>query len=121
MATLYVAEQGATLRKESERIIVVRDGETIAAIPVRGLESIVLFGNINLTTPMLSYLLNSDVDCVFCSSDGRYRGRLVASESGFGELRRLQLKASIEPARCLEIGRSVVRGKLLNQRSGAEE
>jgi CRISPR-associated protein Cas1 len=117
LAVLYVAEQGSTLRKESERIVVVRDGETIATIPVRVLDSIVLFGNINLTTPMLAYLLHSDVDCVFCSSDGRYRGGLVASESGFGELRRLQLKASIESERCLEMACSIVRGKLLNQRT----
>lgn len=117
MAVLYVAQQGATLRKEDERICVASDGQTIATVPVRTLERVVLLGNIHLTTPMVAFLLHSDVDCVFCSSEGRYRGRLVSTDSAFGELRRSQLVTSTDPVRTLSIARNCACAKLRNQRT----
>jgi len=112
-----VAEQGATLKKDGEIVSAVHDGQTIARIPVRALEAIVILGNVGLTTPMLSFLLRSNVDCVFCSSEGAYRGRLVSTESAFGELRRLQLQATLDVATALSVARQCVRGKVLNQRT----
>ena len=36
MAVLYVVEQGATLRKSGERLVVSKDGETLASVPSKG-------------------------------------------------------------------------------------
>ena len=86
MPVLYLTEQGATLRKESDLLVVTKEGEVLQKIPAIKVEQVVVLGNINLTTPVIAYLLENGIDCVFCSSHGKYHGRLLSTESRFGLL-----------------------------------
>lgn len=117
MPVLYITEQGATLRKEGELLVITKDGATLQEVWAIKVEQVVILGNINLTTPAIHFLLYEGIDCVFCSTHGKYYGRLVSSESGFGLLRQRQLQATADAAVRLGIAREVVRGKLLNQRT----
>lgn len=45
MATLYVTEQGAMLRKVSGRLVVAKKGEVLAEIPAASLETVFLYGD----------------------------------------------------------------------------
>lgn len=117
MPVLYLVEQGATLRKDGDVLVITKDGQTLAKVQAIKVEQVVVLGNINLTTPVIHFLLQQGVDCVFCSSFGKYHGRLFSSESGFGLLRQNQLKAVMDPTRKLNIAREIVRGKLTNQRT----
>jgi len=77
----------------------------------------VVLGNIGLTTPVIGYLLEQGIDCVFCNSYGKYHGRLVSTESRFGLLRQRQLQSTTSAQTRLKIAREIVRGKLCNQRT----
>ncbi len=97
--------------------MITKDGQTLQKVPAAKVEQVVVFGNVNLTTPVIAHLLQQGIDCVFCSSYGKYHGRLFSTESGYGLLRQKQaLVASNQEAR-LAIARETVRGKLLNQRT----
>ncbi len=117
MPVLYLTEQGATLRKEGDLLVVTKDGQVLQEFPAIKVEQVVIFGNVNITTPVIHYLLQEGIDCVFCSSYGKYHGRLFSTESKFGLLRQHQLQASLEPQRRLAIAREIARGKFLNQRT----
>ncbi len=117
MAVLYVVEQGATLRKSGERLVVTKDGETLASVPTVKIEQVVLFGNVQITTPAIVHLLLTGTDAVFLSESGRYDGRLLSSESGHGELRQRQLRLIDDAARALPIARQLVLAKLVNQQT----
>ena len=117
MPVLYLVEQGATLRKEAGLLTVTKDAQVLSKVPAAKVEQVVIFGNVNLTTPVIGFLLREGIDCVFLSSEGKYHGRLVSSESGFGLLRQKQLAASLDQDVALRIAREMVRGKLLNQRT----
>jgi CRISPR-associated protein Cas1 len=121
MATYYVSEQGAVVRKQDERLLVTKDQPggrvLISEIPMHQLEQLVVMGNVQLTTQSVAVLLQSGVDTVFMTSRGRVRGRLVANESAFAELRLKQLQAMSDDAANLELARQIVLGKLANQRS----
>jgi CRISPR-associated protein Cas1 len=78
---------------------------------------VVIFGNVNITTPVIHYLLLEGIDCVFCSSTGRYHGRLFSNESKFGLLRQSQFQAVNNPATRLTMAIRFVSGKLANQRT----
>jgi len=117
MPVLYLTEPGATLRKDGEVFCVTKDDVELARIPAIRVEQVVVLGNINLTTPVIAYLLQQGIDCVFCNSYGKYHGRLVSTASGFGRLRQLQLQAATDPGRRLSVARQMVRGKMLNQRT----
>ncbi|MGQ9677650.1 MAG: CRISPR-associated endonuclease Cas1 [Chloroflexota bacterium] len=117
MAVLYLVEQGSLLRKHNDRLVVEKEGETIASVPACKVEQVVIFGNVHLTTPAIVYLLTRGIDAAFLSLDGKYYGRLLSSESGFGELRQRHLRMADDPSRPLEIARSMVRAKLHNGRT----
>jgi len=117
MPVLYLAEQGATLRKQGDTLLVTKDNQDLQVIPASKVEQVVIFGNVNITTPVIHYLLGQGIDCVFCSSYGKYHGRLFSTESKFGLLRRSQFQAMEDESLKLYLGIQMVRGKLTNQRT----
>jgi CRISPR-associated protein Cas1 len=115
MRVLYVVEQGAVLRRAGELLLVERDRETLARVPLLRLQLVLLFGNVHVTTPTLATLLERGIELVLLTADGEYRGRLVGPESGSAELRVRQLEAARDEEFALELARRFVRGKLRNQ------
>jgi len=81
MPTLYLTNQGAKLRKISERLVVEKDGKIILEVPAFKVERILIYGNITLTTPVIAFLLENGIDTGFLSIYGRYRGRLLPKAS----------------------------------------
>ncbi|MCX6022198.1 MAG: CRISPR-associated endonuclease Cas1 [Chloroflexi bacterium] len=117
MSTLYVAEQGSVLHKDGLQLSVTKDGACLQKTPAAMIDQVVIFGAVGLTTPVINHLLQTGVDCVFCSRDGRYRGRLFSTETNFGALRTQQYAAHLDPTVRMAVARSIVGGKLSNQRT----
>ncbi len=115
MAVLYLTEQGSRLHREGERLIVSKEGQVLAEIPAGTVEQVCIFGNIALTTPVITYFLRRGIDCVFLSQHGQYFGRLISSESRFGLLRQRQYQAISEAETSLRLARALALGKLANQ------
>lgn len=116
MAPVYVREQGAVIRRQGERLVVTRQDKQLLDLPLLHVDQLVLFGNVQVTSQAVAMLLQAEVDVVFLSRYGKFRGRLIHTGSKFARLRHAQLqKMSSDPA-ALEIARQVVRGKLHNQR-----
>ncbi len=116
MTVLYLTEQGSRLARDGHLLVVSREGETLARVPAGLVEQVVVFGNISITTPALTYLLRKGIDCVFLSQDGHYFGRLVAASSRFGLLRQAQYRTLSDEGLRLAVARSLVVGKLANYR-----
>lgn len=116
MSVVYVREQGAVIRKSGELLRVTQGEAELLKIPLANLEQLVLVGNVQLTTQTAALLLRSGVDVVFMSSHGKYRGRLMANESKFAQLRHLQLRLCDDIPRSLGIAAQIVMGKVTNQR-----
>lgn len=114
--SLYLTEQGATLSRRGERLVVEREGETLADVPASKVLRVFVFGNVSLTTPAIAYLLREGKEVAFLSGRGRYYGRLISSESKNPMLRRAQLRATDDADVCLDLSRSIILGKLKNQR-----
>lgn len=117
MPVLYLIEQGATLRKEGDTFLVTKEDQTLQKIPAAKVEQVVIFGNVNLTTPVIHYLLDQGIDGVFCSTTGKYHGRLLSTESRFGLLRRAQFGAVSDAGLQLAVAAAIVRAKLSNERT----
>ncbi len=117
MTILYIQEQGALVRREGEEVRVTLNDRVISRLPVHELEQVVVCGNVQLTTQAVALLLQHEVDVVFLSFYGTFRGRLLKEGSKFARLRHAQLRLSGDEARALEVARSIVRAKLANQRN----
>lgn len=77
MKILYLTEQGCIIKKTSRRLVVLKDGKTLTEVSMIGLESVVVFGNVQLTTPVISALLESGIMVSFLSINGKFRGILL--------------------------------------------
>ena len=118
MPPVYVREQGAVVRKRGQRLMVTRDKKQLLDLPLIHLDQLVIFGNVQLTAPAVAMLLQAEVDVVFFSHYGKFRGRLVHTGSKFAQLRHAQLQKMSDEKVTLAIARQVVAGKLHNQRMG---
>jgi len=114
---LYVDEQGAYLGKTKGRIRVEKDGDTIRQIPEHQIDSVVLCGNVEMSTPLQRYLLRQGIPVHFLSALGRYEGSLLPPVSRNGLLRMCQYRCFADLGRTIELARRFVMAKLTNQRA----
>jgi CRISP-associated protein Cas1 len=114
MTVLYVTEQQAILRKTSDRIVIEKDGNVLLEVPCLKLESILLFGNIQVTTQALVELLDHGIELALLSQSGKLRGQLTPPKAKNVVLRMRQYEAAQDPAWALGLAREVVRAKLEN-------
>ncbi len=116
MAILYLTEQGSTLRKESKRLVVEKDGKVLAEIPEFKIEKVLIFGNIQLTTPAIKFLLETGIETSFLNIHGKLIGRLSPIESKNIELRMNQYKRYHDENFRLQVAKAIVEGKIRNMK-----
>lgn len=114
MGTLYVAEQGAVISKADGRFVIRKEGRVIGEVLCLHTDRIVLFGNVHLTTPTVTYALDKGVDVVFLSAGGDYRGCLEGPVGKDAQVRAAQFRAAETEEGRLKVAREVVSGKLRN-------
>ncbi|MBE9042577.1 CRISPR-associated endonuclease Cas1 [Oscillatoriales cyanobacterium LEGE 11467] len=116
MATLYLTDQGTTVYKEHLRFVVcVAPGEKLE-IPIREIDRILIFGNIQLTTQVIAACLQEQIPVLFLSSSGQYRGHLWSLNPLHLDSEIIQIKKHKEEDFQRETSRSIIRGKLLNSK-----
>ena len=114
---VYVLDQGATVGKSGERLVVrTREG---AETPIRLLDvsQVCLFGNVTLSAPIIRELAEREIP-IFHST---YGGWLTAVTTGLPhrnvELRARQYRTADDEGLSLRIARAIVTGKIRNQRT----
>lgn len=114
MAVLYVTEQGSTVNMTAGRIVVRKGDERLQDMPVFKLEQIVVYGNVNLTTPVVAHCLRSGVEVAFLGSGGKYRGRLQPEFTKNAVGRVKQYQRVVNPEFCVKMASVIVTGKARN-------
>lgn len=114
MPILYVTEQGATIRHLAGRVVVRREDRILSDLPDFKCEQIVVFGNVQLTTDLISFCLAQGVDVAFLSTHGKYRGRLQSPLAKNATLRLRQYERTSNSEFCLRNAAAIVSGKIDN-------
>lgn len=112
--TLYVTTPGARLTKDGENLVAEVEDEERARVPFHMLGSVVVFGSIYISPPLIQACAAGGIVLVLLNRFGRFQARVEGPVSGNVLLRRAQYKASDDPE---EIVRSILVGKIANQRS----
>ena len=112
--TLYVTTEGAALRKDGENLVVEVEGEERARAPLHMLGSVVLFGGIFVSPALVGACASAGITMVLLDRVGRFQARIEGPVAGNVLLRRAQYRAAETPD---EIVRSLITGKVANQRS----
>jgi CRISPR-associated protein Cas1 len=116
MSTLYLVQQGATLRKEQGRFLVQPLKESAVEIPIAEVELVLVFGNIQLTTAAISACLEAQIPVIFLTQMGEYKGQLWNSEFCDLPAEEAQWQRRQDNAFQLETARAIVWGKLMNSK-----
>ncbi|MBI1254619.1 MAG: type I-C CRISPR-associated endonuclease Cas1 [Hyphomonas sp.] len=114
--TVYVTSEGASLRKDGENLVAQIEGEPDRRAPFHMLSSIVVFGAVYVSPALIGSCAQAGISIVLLDRAGRFQARVEGPVSGNVLLRRTQYRIA-EGDAGLEIVRSIVLGKLANQRS----
>jgi CRISP-associated protein Cas1 len=114
--TLFVMSDTAHLRLDGEALRVDTDGARIPPIPMHHLSGIVLFGGATMTFPAIARCMQDNRAVTCLSSNGKFQFRVVGPTCGNVLLRQAQYAALFDSRRACEIARTMVAGKVHNQR-----
>jgi CRISPR-associated protein Cas1 len=114
--TLYVTSTDSYLRLDNDTLRVEVEQETRLRVPLHHLQAVVCFGHVGVSLPLMHRLADDAIALVMLDANGRFKARLEGAVSGNVLLRLAQHKAAGEADLVLDIARSVVAGKLRNQR-----
>ncbi len=117
MPTLYLVEHGSSLRHAHQQLIVEKDDQPLAELPLAQVEEVIVCANVNITTPTIKLLLYHGIEVVYLTAGGEFCGRLSGPHTGSADLRRRQYAASLDPVFTLNVARACVAGKLRNMRA----
>ena len=109
-ANAYVHLDNATVRIEVER-------ETRLRVPLHHIGSLVCFGNVLVSTPLMHRLAEEGKSLVLLDRSGRFKARLEGPVTGNILLRQAQHRAAANPDFALTTARALLAGKLRNSRT----
>jgi CRISPR-associated protein Cas1 len=116
MNTLYVTLPDAYLRLDNHTLRVEVEREARLQVPLHHLTSVVCFGNVGVTTPLLHRLADDGKSLVFLDANGHFKARLEGPVSGNILLRQAQHAKAGDAAFALDTARACVAGKIKNSR-----
>ncbi len=114
--TLYVTTPETYLHLENDTIRVEVERTTRLRVPLHHVGTVVCFGNVLLSTPLMHRLADDGIGLVLLDGNGRFKARLEGPVSGNVLLRQAQHHCSQDADRSLAIARSCVAGKIKNAR-----
>jgi CRISPR-associated protein Cas1 len=112
MATLFITEQNSIIRKTSNRLIVEKDDTVLLEIPCLKIETVLIYGNVQVTSQALAEMLDQGIELALLSRSGRLRGQLTPPKAKNIPLRMRQYKVSDSESFCFAFARSVVTAKI---------
>ena len=114
--TLYITTPEAYIRLDNDTISVNVERETKLRVPIHHLTSVVVFGNIGISTPLMHRLAEDGIALVMLDTNGRFKARVEGGVNGNVLLRQAQHQRILDPAIVLDIAKCCVAGKIKNSR-----
>jgi CRISPR-associated protein Cas1 len=114
---LYVQEQGASVGKRGQTLVVSRSGEKLADARLKDISQLVLCGNIGVSAQTIHLLCEAGIPVVHLSMGHWFYGITAGMGLRNAFDRAAQFAAAGQPHRCLAVARELVAAKGLNQRT----
>ncbi|WP_456443438.1 CRISPR-associated endonuclease Cas1 [Caldithrix abyssi] len=115
MSIVIISEQGSRLTRQGRSLILLKDGQKKWMHPLSNVEKIFLLGRIEFSSALTGVLLRENIDVIFLTVDGRYKGRLCGAMSKNIFIRKKQYERLEDRAFKLQFSKALVAGKCRNQ------
>ena len=80
--SLYITTEGAWLKKEGANIVMQVEGKERARLPIHMLESLVCFGRVLISPPLMGFCAEQGVTITHLSPSGKFLARIEGPVSG---------------------------------------
>ncbi|WP_258360146.1 type I-C CRISPR-associated endonuclease Cas1c [Moorella sulfitireducens (nom. illeg.)] len=114
--TLFLMTPRTLVRLDHETVKIEVEGELKMQVPLHHLGSIVCFGDVTLTTPLIMRCAEDKRLIVYHDQNGRFKARVEGPVSGNVFLRRAQHQVLTDSKMTTAIARNIVAGKIRNAR-----
>ena len=114
---LIVQSQRARIRKDGETLKIADEEQGNVTVRLNEVSDVALFGNVSITTPALTTLMERDIPVAFHSHGGWFRGMAQGMGHRNVEVRTAQYRRSFDINHCLSFARQLVAAKIINQRT----
>ncbi len=114
---LIIQSQGARIRKDGETLKIADEEQGETTVRLNDVSDVALFGNVSITTPALTTLMDREIPVAFHSHGGWFRGIAHGTGHRNVEVRTAQYRHSFDGEHCLRFARQLVAAKILNQRT----
>ncbi|MBD0865932.1 MAG: CRISPR-associated endonuclease Cas1 [Rhodobacteraceae bacterium] len=114
---LVVQSQEARISKVGDTLKIIEAEQEETRVRFIDISDVALFGNVSITTPALSALLDREIPVSFHSHGGWFRGIAHGLGHRNVELRAAQYAMSFDSAACLRFARALIAAKITNQRT----
>lgn len=114
---MYIQEQGAKVGKSKLTLTVTSKGEEIARIRLKDISQVALCGNVQISTQTLHWLCQQDIPVVYFSTGMWFYGLTHGHSLRNAFDRAAQFAFALQPERCLQFAKQLVRDKGQNQRT----
>lgn len=115
MTILYLYEYDTKVNFSQNRLIIESNSRNLE-LPVETVQGVVLFGGVQLTGRVFTYLLEKEIPVIWLSKTGKFYGRLESTSSISISKQRMQFRCGDDKHFCLEISKNIVNAKIRNQK-----
>ncbi len=115
MAVVYVREQGACVHKSYLQMVIQKGSRELKRVPLSYVEQLVLFGNVQITTQLMQYLLEQGIEIHYFTFGGKYLGCSKGEHSKNIFLRCGQFEICNDMEKKVKIAKILIEGKIENQ------
>jgi CRISPR-associated protein Cas1 len=114
--TLYVTQPDIYLSLDGDNIVLNKDKERLARLPLHNLESIISFGYRGASPALMGYCAERNISMVFLTMHGRFLARVIGKSRGNVILRKKQYRISDDQHLSAKIARNLITGKIFNHK-----
>lgn len=114
--TLYVTQPESYLRLDNNTLRIEVEKEVRLQVPMHHLCSVVCFGHVGISAPLMHRLAEENIALVLLDGNGRFKARLEGATAGNVLLRKAQYKQADDQTFALEVSRNLIAGKIKNAR-----
>lgn len=114
--TLYVTSPDAYLSLDGENVVVLKDDQPAARVPLHNLEGIMTFGYTGASPALMGACAQRDIALSFMTQNGHFLARVSGEVRGNILLRKTQYRWNEEDAKSALIARNFILGKVYNAR-----
>ena len=116
MSIIYITKNNISLSKKRQRVLVKKNDNVIADVPIINLDQIVVIGSFTITSSLINLSLEEDIPIIILNYYGQYKGRIVAGYSQNINFRIKQFNKYNDKLFALNLSRIIVEGKLKNMK-----